>query len=46
MQNYWFVEMSDVVFNGTSYKNGTLSAIIDTGTSVLAGPKKVVDKML
>lgn len=37
--------MEDVVFNGTSYKNGTLSAIIDTGTSVIAGPKKIIDKM-
>lgn len=45
MQNYWLVEMTDVVFNGTSYKNGTLSAIIDTGTSVIAGPKHVIDKM-
>jgi cathepsin D len=45
MQNYWITEMADVVFNGTSYKNGTLSAIIDTGTSVIAGPKKVIDKM-
>jgi hypothetical protein len=45
MQNYWLVEMADINFNGTSYKNGTLSAIIDTGTSVLAGPKKIVDEM-
>jgi cathepsin D len=45
MQNYWIIEMSDVVFNGTSYKNGTASAIIDTGTSVIAGPKHVIDKM-
>jgi len=37
--------MNDVVFNGTSYKNGTLTAIIDTGTSVIAGPKKVIDEM-
>ena len=37
--------MADVVFNGTSYKNGTLSAIIDTGTSVIAGPKHIIDKM-
>jgi cathepsin D len=45
MQNYWITEMADVVFNGTSYKNGTLSAIIDTGTSVIAGPKHIIDKM-
>ena len=45
MQNYWLVEMSDVVFNGTSYRTGPMSAIIDTGTSVIAGPKAVIDKM-
>jgi hypothetical protein len=45
MQNYWLIEMADVVFNGTSYKNGTLTAIIDTGTSVIAGPKHIIDKM-
>ncbi len=37
--------MADVNFNGTSYKNGTLTAIIDTGTSVIAGPKHIINKM-
>lgn len=38
--------MSDVVFNGTSYKkSNTLMAIIDTGTSVIAGPTKIVEEM-
>lgn len=46
MQNYWFLEMEDIVFNGTSYKTGSnLGAIIDTGTSVIAGPTKVVEEM-
>ncbi len=45
MQNYWLIDMADVNFNGTSYKNGTLTAIIDTGTSVIAGPKHIIDKM-
>jgi hypothetical protein len=43
MQNYWIINMTDVVFNGTSYKTGPASAIIDTGTSVIAGPRKVID---
>jgi cathepsin D len=46
-KNYWLLDMADVVFNGTSYKpsSGDLLAIIDTGTSVLAGPAKLVDEM-
>lgn len=43
-QTYWLLNMSDIVFNGTSYKtSNTLYAIIDTGTSVIAGPTKVVN---
>ena len=37
--------MDDIIFNGTSYKVGKSSAIIDTGTSVIAGPRKIIDKM-
>ncbi len=38
--------MTDVIFNGTSYKvNPDLAGIIDTGTSVIVGPSNVVDKM-
>jgi len=38
--------MQDIIFNGTSYKvNPNLLGIIDTGTSVLVGPTKVVENM-
>ena len=38
--------MSDVVFNGTSYKvSQNLVGIIDTGTSVIVGPTEVVERM-
>ena len=44
-EDYWRIPMSDIKFNGTSYKIGDLQAIIDTGTSVIAGPKKVINNM-
>lgn len=45
-ENYWLLDMEDIVFNGTSYKRTSpLLAIIDTGTSVIAGPTKVVEDM-
>jgi hypothetical protein len=45
-KDYWRITMSDIVFNGTSYKTGSnIQAIIDTGTSVIAGPKAVIAKM-
>lgn len=45
MANYWAIELDDIVFNGTSYKVGNLLGIVDTGTSVLVGPTKVVNEM-
>lgn len=42
-QNDWKLVMSDIVFNGSSYKNSSnLAAIIDTGTSVIIGPAATV----
>lgn len=46
MHNYWALQMEDVIFNGTSYKTTPdLLGIIDTGTSVIVGPTKVVEEM-
>lgn len=46
MHNYWVLDMVDIVFNGTSFKsNPDLLGIIDTGTSVIVGPTKIVEKM-
>jgi len=43
--NYWALAIDDIVFNGTSYKVGDILGIVDTGTSVIIGPTKVVDNM-
>ena len=43
--DYWQIAMDDLIFNGTSYKVGNLIGIVDTGTSVLVGPTKVVEEM-
>ena len=38
--------MDDIIFNKTSYKNNpVLTGIIDTGTSVIVGPTKIVENM-
>jgi len=43
--NYWALAIDDIVFNGTSYKVGDILGIVDTGTSVIIGPTKVVENM-
>lgn len=43
--DYWGIAVDDIVFNGTSYKVGDILGIVDTGTSVLVGPTKVVENM-
>lgn len=46
MHNYWLLDMTDVIFNGTSYKiSQDLAGIIDTGTSVIVGPTHIVENM-
>lgn len=45
-RDYWRIQMEDVVFNNTSYKEkSNVQAIIDTGTSVIAGPTRIVEEM-
>jgi cathepsin D len=46
MDNYWSIALDDIIFNGTSYKiSSNLLGIVDTGTSVIVGPTKVVENM-
>jgi hypothetical protein len=44
---YWEISMTNIIFNGTSYKvpGVDLNGIIDTGTSVIVGPTKIVEEM-
>ena len=45
-ERYWELLLDDIIFNGTSYKvNPIITGIVDTGTSVIVGPTKVVDEM-
>jgi len=43
-EDYWRVALDDVKINGKSYST-TKSAIVDSGTSLLAGPKAEVSKI-
>lgn len=46
MANYWAIALDDIIFNGTSYKvQDNLLGIVDTGTSLIVGPTKVVNEM-
>ena len=43
-RNYWQIKMDAVNFNGKNYCNATgCKAIVDSGTSMLTGPKAQVD---
>eukprot|EP00948_MAST-09A_sp_MAST-9A-sp1_P001920 g1920.t1 len=44
-ENYWRVGLSGVSVDGTSVDSSTKSAIIDSGTSLLAGPSKVIAQL-
>lgn len=45
-QTYWEIQIDDVKLGGQSYiSSGKQSAIIDSGTSLLTGPKTEVDKI-
>jgi len=41
-ETYWEVELTDMKFGGSQVDGSTKKAIIDSGTSLLAGPKDVV----
>lgn len=43
-QNYWLIGMDKVAIKDFSYEDN-LSAIVDTGTSVIVGPKDMITKM-
>ncbi|XGW31781.1 hypothetical protein V3C99_010166 [Haemonchus contortus] len=41
-ETYWQIRLSDVALNGTSITFGPTSAIVDSGTSLIAGPPSVI----
>lgn len=45
-ESYWLIDMDDLKFDGLQMNISNLKGIVDTGTSVLVGPKAIVDKML
>ncbi|GMT36961.1 hypothetical protein PFISCL1PPCAC_28258, partial [Pristionchus fissidentatus] len=44
-EDYWRINLGEVKVGGVSYAKGPVSAIVDTGTSLLTGPPEVVDKI-
>merc|ERR1719335_2138312 len=44
-ETYWEVELDGVKFGDTAVDTGSKKAIIDSGTSLLAGPKDAVSKL-
>lgn len=44
MENYWLIDMSSISIGNYSTSNN-LKAIVDSGTSVIVGPKDIIAEM-
>lgn len=44
-EDYWRINLGEVKVGGTSYAKGPVSAIVDTGTSLLTGPTDIIEKV-
>lgn len=44
MENYWFIDMAGLSLGSYSTQDN-LHAIVDSGTSVIVGPKAIIDEM-
>ena len=45
MQNYWLIGMAKVTI-GSFKAEENLKAIVDSGTSVIVGPKNIISEMV
>jgi hypothetical protein len=43
---YWLIDMEDFAVDGVSLGVDNLKGIVDSGTSVIVGPKAIVDQIL
>ncbi|KAK6014804.1 hypothetical protein OSTOST_19804, partial [Ostertagia ostertagi] len=44
VEKYWQIEMGPVYVGRMPMTNGTAQAIVDTGTSIIAGPTDVINQ--
>ncbi|VDP41249.1 unnamed protein product [Heligmosomoides polygyrus] len=44
-EDYWRIKLGGVTIDGTSYTNGPVDSIVDTGTSLLTGPTDAIKKI-
>ncbi|CAO4385754.1 unnamed protein product [Caenorhabditis nigoni] len=44
-EDYWRIKLGAVSIQGTTFTNGPMDSIVDTGTSLLTGPSDIIKKI-